>query len=400
MDDTSLIERFGRRVRIGFVGGGLDSVIGTTHLLAVRADGLADVVAGALSVDPDVAQASGRSLLIATERIYLSWQEMLAAEQSREDGVDAIVVITPPQFHASIAEAFLGAGIDVLCEKPMTASAGEAIRLTRSVTASGRLFAITHCYTGYPMVREARALIRAGELGPVRIVEGQFAAGDLGVLREPQDAARRHWRFRQSSMGKASVLGEVGSHVHNIVEYVTGQRVSEVSAQLSTVAARREVYDNAFLTVTFDGGAVGRLWSSFVAAGNEHGLEFRIFGDEGSLHWQQEDPEFLWLKRPGRATKRIFRGLDGLSAAAHGATRLRPGHPEGYLMAFANIYRDFLSAVMRDRLGEDPSNDLALLPSVDDGLSTMRLIEAAVTSNDTRSPCRVDARLANEGFTP
>lgn len=383
MSQPSLLERFGRRVRLGLVGGGLDSVIGQTHLIALRADGLADVVAGALSIDPEVADASARSLLLPPERSYSTWQDMIAGERGRPDGIDAVVVITPPQFHADIAEAFLAAGIHVLCEKPMTATADQAERLADAVSAGSKLFAVTHCYTGYPMVREARELVRSGAIGDVRLIEGQLAAGDPGVLREPADPATRHWRFRPTSMGKPAVLGEVGTHPHNVVEFVTGQRVTEVSAQLSTIAQRREVYDNAYLTVRFSGGAVGRIWSSFVAAGNEHGLEFRIFGDDGSLHWRQEDPEYLWLLRPGAAATRISRGLDTNSVSARASARLRPGHPEGYLMAFATLYKDYLNAVLCTELGEDPTEHLALLPTVDDGLSTMRLIEAAVVSHDS-----------------
>lgn len=383
MFQPQLLERSGRRVRLGLVGGGLDSVIGQTHLVALRADGLADVVAGALSIDPEVAAASARALLLPPDRSYTTWQEMLERERERADGIDAVVVITPPQFHAEICEAFLAAGIHVLCEKPLTATAAEAEHLVDAVRRSGKLFAVTHCYTGYPMVREARELVRSGAIGQVRLIEGQLAAGDPGVLREPDGSSQRHWRFRPSSMGKPAVLGEVGTHPHNIVEFVTGQRVTEVSAQLSTIAARREVYDNAYLTVRFGGGAVGRLWASFVAAGNEHGLEFRIFGDDGSVHWRQEDPEYLWLLRPGVAATRISRGLDETSAPARAAARLRPGHPEGYLMAFATLYTDFLNAVLSAELGEDPGEHLALLPTVEDGLSTMRLIQAAVTSHES-----------------
>jgi predicted dehydrogenase len=384
-----LLERFGRRVRLGLVGGGSDSVIGQTHLLALRADGLAEVVAGALSIDPGIAEASARAMLLPPERGYATWRDMLAGEAARGDGIDAVVVITPPRVHAEIAEAFLSAGIHVLCEKPLTATAEQAEGLARAVAASGRLFALTHCYTGYPMVREARALVRSGALGQVRLIEGQFAAGDPGVLREPVDPATRHWHFRPDAMGKAAVLGEVGTHAHNIVEYVTGQRVTEVSAQLSTIAARREVYDNAYLTVRFSGGAVGRLWSSFVAAGTEHGLEFRVIGDDGQLHWRQEDPEYLWLLRPDQAATRISRGLDETSDPSRAATRIRPGHPEGYLMAFATLYRDFCHAVMATALDEDPTPHLALLPTAEDGLSTMRLIDAAVASADTNTPTKL-----------
>lgn len=191
-------------------------------------------------------------------------------------------------------------------------------------------------------------------------------------------------------MGKAVVLGEVSSHAHNMVEYITGQRVTEVSAQLATVAERREIYDNAYLTVRFNGGAVGRLWASFVAAGHEHGLAFSVYGDDGALKWDQESPEYLWLLRPGQVATRISRAIDSTSEQSRAATRIRPGHPEGYLMAFANIYRDFFTAVLLDLLGEDGSASLAQLPTAEDGLSTIRLIQSAVASHDQRRPVAIN----------
>lgn len=373
--------RLGRRLRLGFVGGGLDSVIGPAHLVSMRADGMADLVAGAFSIDRAIGQATGRSLFVDPSRTYGSWQEMLAGEQQRDDRIDAVVVITPPALHGEISSAFLAAGFHVLCEKPMTATAEQAEALNADVGASGRVFAVAHCYTGYPMVREARELVASGAIGDVRMVDAEHAAGGPDMVHEPVDKATRHWRFRASSMGKASVLGEVGSHPHNIAEYVSGRRVTSVSATLGTLAADREVYDNAYLTVQYEGGAVGRIWSSYVAAGSEHGLRFRVFGDEGSLQWRQEDPEYLWLLRPGQPAQRISRGLTCTSEASRAATRIVSGHPEGYLMAFANIYRDFLSAVVLHTLGEDPSPSLRMLPTVEDGLCTMRLLASAERSH-------------------
>src|SRR5918996_1068635 len=253
----------------------------------------------------------------------------------------------------------------------MTANADEAEALYRDVTKSGLVFAVAHCYTGYPMVREARQLVASGAIGALRMVEAEHAAGGADMVREPKDKSTRHWRFREAAMGKASVLGEVGSHPHNISEYVSGLRVSSVSATLATLAAEREVYDNAYLTVEYENGVIGRIWSSYVAAGSEHGLGFRIFGDAGSVQWRQEDPEYLWMLRPGEPAQRISRGLPGTSAASRRSTRIVPGHPEGYLMAFANIYRDFLSGVVLHQLGEDPAPALTLLPNVVDGRSTM-----------------------------
>lgn len=381
MSSEPAIVVLGRRLRVGFVGGGLDSVIGGAHLVALRADGMADLVAGAFSINPEIGRKTGRSVLVDEDRIYDSWPLMLEREAAREDGIDAVVVITPPAIHAEISSAFLAAGIHVLCEKPMTADADQAAELYADVQQSGKVFAVTHCYTGYPMVREARHLVSSGAIGALSMVEAEHAAGGPDMVSEPADPADRHWRFRQSSMGKASILGEVGSHPHNISEYVTGRRVTSVAASLTTLAERREVFDNAYLTVELEGGVVGRIWSSYVAAGSEHGLGFRVYGDKGSLAWRQEDPEYLWLARPGQPLQRISRGLHITSAASLAATRISGGHPEGYLMAFATIYRDFFAGVALSLLGEDAAPALVALPSVTDGRHTMELIRAAMESN-------------------
>jgi predicted dehydrogenase len=382
---SELLEGLGRRIRLGMVGGGADSVIGETHRLAFRADGLFELTAGAMSIDPEIAVATARADLLDPDRTYTDYREMANAEARREDGIDAVVIATPPQTHLDIARAFLAAGIDVICEKPMTRDGAEAEQLVTEVERSERLFVLTHCYTGYPVVRQAREMIKAGAIGDVRLIEAELAGGDPGVAREPADPARRHWRFRAESMGRAAILGEVGSHAHNIVEYVTGSRAIGVTARLDTIAQRREVYDNAYLTVEFSNGAVGRIWSSYVAVGIEHGLGFRVFGDDGSLVWRQEDPEFLWHQQLGGPVVRLSRGMDSLSDASLRSSRFRPGHPEGYVLAFANIYHDFARAFIARHLGEPVEPSLDLVPGVRDGLSTMRMIDAAAKAADSGS---------------
>jgi predicted dehydrogenase len=376
-----LLRRCGRRIRLGMVGGGSDSVIGETHRVALRADGLCELVAGAMSIVPEIARESARMNLISEDRIYTDFRVMAGAEGRRDDRIDAVVIATPPQTHFEIAQAFLGQGIDVICEKPMTATAEEAAKLVSLVEASGRILVLTHCYTGYPMVRQARSTIRAGSIGRVTLIEAEFCAGDPGVAREPSDRAKRHWRFRPESMGKAAILGEVGSHAHNIASYVTGANLVSVSARLDTVAANRDVYDNAYLTTGWDNGAVGRIWSSYVAIGNEHGLSFRIFGEDGALAWRQEEPEVLWLQRLGKPTCRLTRGLDELSRASLAATRFRPGHPEGYALAFANLYKDYAYARLSELLGEDRAPYLEHLPDAHAGLAVMQVIKAAERSH-------------------
>ena len=380
MIPSSVLQRFGRRVRLGLVGGGRDSVIGRTHLVAMRVDGLCELVAGAMSIDPDVALVSARAELIRPDRIYTDWREMAAREAERDDGIDAVVIATPPQTHLDIARAFLERGIDVLCEKPLCRDLDEAIEFEALVNRHDRVLALAHCYAGYPMVREARTMVAAGRIGRVRLVEAELCAGDPGVAYEPEDETRRHWRFQEASMGKAGLLGEVGSHAQHLAAFVTGLTVEEVSAELTTFAERREVYDNAYLGVRYAGGARGRLWSSYMASGNDHGLSFRIFGELGGLHWHQEDPETLLLKPIGGGAVRVARGHDGLSTDTDEGTRLRAGHPEGYLMAFANLYADFACLVMACRLGETLERIAERLPGVADGVANLSLIDAATRS--------------------
>jgi predicted dehydrogenase len=379
---STMTEKFGRRVRLGMVGGGLDSVIGKTHRVALRVDGLCELVAGAMSIDPDVARSTGRSDLMDPARVHLDYRKMAEAEAARNDRIDAVIVATPPHTHLPVALEFLARGVDVICEKPLAQNLAEADQLAAAVAESGRLLILTHCYTGYPMVREARALVRSGRLGKIRLVEAQFAGGDIGVAREPADPGLRHWRFRPEIMGRSAILGEVGSHAHNIVSYVTGLHVTSVAAQMDTIAARRDVYDNAYLNVRFDSGAVGRIWSSYVAIGNEHGLGFQIIGDDASLSWSQEDPERLRVAPIDAPAYYLTRGMDGTSADGLASARFRPGHPEGYALAFANIYRDYATARMLLELGEQSDAEAALdrLPTVADGRHVMSLIEAAATS--------------------
>ena len=380
--DRSLLEAFGRRVRLGMVGGGADSVIGRTHLVAMRVDGLCELTAGAMSIDPAIARASGRQELLAADRVYTDWREMAEKEARRPDRIDAVVIATPPRLHFPVARAFLERGIDVICEKPMTHDLAEAKALAELVRRHDRLFCLTHCYTGYPMVRQARAMIRAGAIGKVRLIEAEFSIGTPGVAHEPEDPARRHWRFRVDQEGKAALLGEAGSHAYHMACYITGLSATEVAAVMSTYAPRREVYDNAYITGRFEAGAQGRLWYSYVAAGHDHGLTIKVYGETGGLTWWQEEGELLWLKPMGGAAVRLARGYDDLAPEAEAATRVRAGHPEGYLLAFANLYTEFAQAIMARRLGRPHQPYLAALPTVAEGAQGMAFIAAATLSNE------------------
>ena len=377
---ATLLQRFGRRLRLGMVGGGSDSVIGATHRYALRTDGLYDLAAGCLSVDPTVARTSADAELLPPDRSYTDYRAMARAEAARADGIDVVTICTPPDIHADVAQIFLDAGIDVICEKPMTATLAQALDLERAVDKSGRAFLLTHCYTGYPMIRQARAMVGDGAIGRVRLVESDFVNG--GFLTEEPDPAKKHWRFRPQVMGKASMLGEIASHAVNMASFVSGLAVDAVSADLKIFVPGRETYDDGRFNLRLSGGAVGRMWTSFVAAGAEHGMSFRIFGEIGSLHWEQERPELL-IHRPARGGhEAITPGHDWLRPQGRHASRIRGGHPEGYLMAFANLYRDFAHVVMARRLGEPVDPLWTDLPTVADGVQTMRFHEAVVASHD------------------
>jgi predicted dehydrogenase len=296
-----------------------------------------------------------------------------------------VVIATPPRLHFPIAKAFLERGIDVICEKPMTHDIAEARALAQLVKSSGRLFCLTHCYTGYPMVRQARAMVRDGVIGKVRLIEGEFSTGVPGVALEPDDPRKRHWRFRPDEEGKAGLLGEAGSHTYHMATYITGLAAEQVSAVMSTYAARHEVYDNAYLTLRYNEGAQGRLWYSYVAAGNDYGLTLKVYGETGSLIWWQEEGEILWHKPMGAPGIRHARGYDSNTPEAEAITRVRAGHPEGYLLAFAALYRDFAQAILARSLSRPYEQFIAPLPTVEDGLRGMALIAAATLSNEQDS---------------
>jgi predicted dehydrogenase len=390
--EYGLRRRFGRRLRLGMVGGGLASLIGETHRMAARLDDRYELVAGCFSSDPARGRAAGAELLIASDRVYSDFQQMAEAEAKRSDGIDVVTICSPTDNHHAAAVAFLQHGVDAICDKPMTVTLDQAIDLVQAVRKNRRLFCLTHNYTGYPMVREARARIAAGEIGAVRLVIVEFPIGTSRMVVEEPDSAKRHWRFDPTRVGAAGILGEVGTHVHHMASFVSGLDVASVSATMSTFTPRRRVYDNAFLTVKFGNGAQGIFWSSYVAAGNEHGLSFRIHGETGGLAWRQEEPNELWLMPFDAPRRRLSRGQDGLSPAAEHATRIRIGHPEAFTEAFANLYRDFADAAMAARLGQAPDPAALDFPRVEDGARTLKLIEAAIASNE-RNGAWVDASL-------
>jgi predicted dehydrogenase len=385
---TTLLERFGRKLRIGMVGGGLDSVIGETHRFAFNLDGMYELVAGCLSIDNEIAQTSARQLFINPERSYTDYVQMANEEASRDDGIDVIVNCTPPNLHLPVAQTFLDKGIHVISEKPLTHNIEDSIRLRDVVRKSDKAFILTHCYTGYPLVREMKSMVCEGKLGKIRMVDAEFSCGAPGVALEEPIRSKRHWHSLPEIAGKESMLGEMGSHAHNLACFILDSNVSEVMADLSIHAEHREVFDNAYLNVKFENDAIGRIWNSYVAIGRMHGLSIRVIGEKGALNWFEEEPEYLWYYPLGKAAIRYERGLDELSPLGLGGNRIRPGHPEGYLAAFAVIYKDAANYIISKELGmslkelEETQGFPFCLPTVEDGFHTIELIDSARKSND------------------
>jgi len=366
------------RLRFGMVGGGPGAFIGDVHRMAATLDGEAELVAGAFSSDPGRSGQKGAELGLAGDRVYASFEEMAAAEALLPDGVriDFVVIATPNHLHHPVAAAFLDAGFHVVCDKPMTNTVAEADDLVRRVRESGRVFVLTHNYTGYPMVKEARALVAAGRLGTIRKVVAEYPQGWLARPLEEEGQKQASWRTDPVRGGAALALGDIGSHAENLARYVTGLEIEALCADLTTFVEGRTLEDDANLLIRYRGGARGVLYASQISVGEENALSLRVYGTEASLAWRQEAPDELWLKTPDGPEQVLRRGNGYLSAPAHAATRLPAGHPEGFIEAFANVYRGGMAAMR----GEPSALDF---PTVEDGARGVRFIHSAVESGRT-----------------
>jgi predicted dehydrogenase len=340
-----------RKVRLGMVGGGPGSNIGETHRYAARFDGRYTLISGVFASGAERSRAFAATLDIAPERRYGSWQEMAAAEAQRDDGVEVVSVVTPNNTHYPIAKAFLEQGIHVICDKPLATEVADALDLQQIVRRTGLVFGVTYNYSGYPMVRQARAMVRNGDLGAIRLVQVEHASGWAATLLEAEGHKQAVWRTDPAIAGKSSVVGDLGTHAHHLARFITGLEVAELSAELSSIVPGRQADDNAHVKLRFNNGARGMLWASMVATGHLHGLRIRVYGDKASLEWVQEQPEQL-LFRPADGRQQILsRGFDWLAPEAQQASRLWPGHPEGFFAAFANIYAGVADAVAAHRDG-------------------------------------------------
>ena len=367
------------RIRYAMVGGGRGAFIGAVHRIAARMDDRFELVAGALSANPENAKASAADLHIAADRAYTSYEEMLRVEKTRADGIQAVVIVTPNHMHFPVAKACLEAGIDVICDKPVTRTLEEALELEQIVKKSGCFFALTHNYSAYPLVRYARELVEQGKLGKVRVVQVEYpqewlteAAGD--------DNKQASWRTDPARSGAAGCLGDIGTHAFQLARFITQQKLSAVSADLTSFVDGRLVDDNVHALLRFDGGAKGMLWSSQVAPGCENGLRIRIYGEKAGIEWAQESPNELWFGELNKPRQRITRRGDIGSEIAARGMRTPGGHPEGYLEGFANLYKDIADILIARQQGESHFLQ-SWVPDIDTGVEGMRFIQAVLTSS-------------------
>lgn len=371
-----------KRIRIGMVGGGEGAFIGAVHRIASRIDDRFELMAGALSSDAERANKSALALGIDETRSYNSFYAMAEEEKQRQDGIQAVVIVTPNHMHFPVAKAFLEQGIHVICDKPVTRTLDEALQLQELVTQSGAFFALTHNYTGYPLVRHAKHLVDTGALGKLRVIQAEYAQDWLTDKAEATDNKQAQWRTDPEKSGMAGCLGDIGTHAFNLACFISGQKVEQVSADLTSFVPGRRLDDNVHTMLRFNGGAKGMLWSSQVAPGNENGLKIRLYGEKAGLEWSQESPNELWFSVFGEPTQRLTRAGHAMSDLANAGTRIPAGHPEGYLEGFANLYFDIAEAIEAIERGESVSSVQGVIPSIHDGVEGMKFITAVLASSD------------------
>jgi predicted dehydrogenase len=377
-------------IRYGMVGGGQGAFIGGVHRIAARMDGEFELVAGALSSDPGRAKASAAELGLDPERSYGSFLEMAKAESRRADGIEAVAIVTPNHMHYPAAKAFLDAGIHVICDKPLTATLADARKLCAAVEKSGKLFVLTHNYTGYPMIRHARAMVEEGVLGELRVVQAEYPQDWLTNDLESTGQKQAAWRTDPKQSGAGGSTGDIGTHAYNLACFVTQLELDQLAADLDAFVPGRRVDDNANVLLRFKGkqgkgltgrAAKGMIWASQVAPGNENGLKLRVYGTKGGIEWVQADPNYLWYTPFGEPKRLITRAGAGVGPAAARVTRVPSGHPEGYLEGFANIYAEAARAIraLRKKGGKVPKD--VIYPTVFDGLDGVKFVDACVRSS-------------------
>ncbi|WP_305986239.1 Gfo/Idh/MocA family protein [Roseibium sp. MMSF_3544] len=364
-----------RPIRLGMVGGGKDAFIGAVHRIASRIDGCYELVAGALSSTAEKARESGRELGLKEDRIYADFEEMAKREARLKDGIEAVAVVTPNHVHYAAAKAFLKRGIHVICDKPLTSTLADAKKLVKAAENSSALFFLTHNYTGYPMVRQAREMVQNGDLGTIRVVQVEYPQDWLTIEQNNKQA---DWRTDPARSGAGGSTGDIGTHAFNLACFITGETPESLAADLQSFVPGRQVDDNGHVMLRYASGARGMLWCSQVAPGNENNLKIRVYGDKGGLEWHQENPNYLHVTPFGEPEKIVTRGGAGMLDSVAPATRIPPGHPEGYLEGFANLYKDAADVIRAHQAGQDLPH---LVPGISDGLAGVRFVDACVRSS-------------------
>ena len=369
-----------QKIRLGMVGGGSGAFIGAVHRMAARIDDHFDFVAGALSSTAEKSLASGRELGLDPERCYGSFEEMAKKEAERPDGIEAVSIVTPNHVHYPAAKAFLERGIHVICDKPLTSNLEDAKRLKAVADSSNALFILTHNYTGYPMVRQAREMVAEGLLGTLRVVQVEYAQDWLTEAVEQTGAKQAVWRTDPKQSGVGGATGDIGTHAFNLATFVSGLTLDSLAADLDSFVEGRRVDDNGHVLLRFEGGAKGMLWCSQVAPGNENALKLRVYGTKGGLEWEQENPNYLWFTPFGEQKRLVTRNGAGAGVSAARVSRIPGGHPEGYLEAFATIYTEAAAAIKAAKAGTavDPA---VTYPTIDDGVRGVAFVEACVASS-------------------
>ena len=375
-----------RKLRMGMVGGGKDAFIGAIHRLAANMDGLIELSCGALSINPEIAVASGEALFLPKDRTYLTFEEMIKAEAAlpADKRIDFVTIVTPNFAHFAPAKMALEHGFNVVIEKPITFSLEEAKELKQILDKTGLTLCLTHTYSGYPLVKQIKAMIKEGQLGKIRKVWVEYPQGWLSKLSEREGNAQAAWRTDPKKSGKSSVMGDIGTHAAHLAEYVTGSKITDICAELNTMVEGRVLDDDGAVMLKFDNGAKGVLMASQVAAGEENGIRIRVYGEKGGVEWYQHEPNTLlvkWLEQPTQIYRAGGNNGHYLSPIATHNCRTPAGHPEGYLEAFANIYRNFALTLGCKIDGTTPTAEMLDFPGIEDGLRGMAFIDNVVASS-------------------
>lgn len=369
-----------QKIRIGMIGGGPNAFIGEVHRLAARMDNRFELVAGCFSADYLKSKKFGIGLGLDSERIYRTPSEMASAEAEKENGIEVAIIVTPNNLHFDQAKTMIQAGFHVICDKPITSDLKQAEELERLVDSVGTRFMVTYNYSGYPMVREAREIISSGRLGKLRVVQVEYPQDWLATDIEVSGQKQAAWRTDPSQAGEGGAIGDIGTHAYHLAEFVTGEKPHSLLADLDSFVLGRVLDDNAHILLRYESGLKGMLWASQIACGHENGLQLRVYGDQGSLKWHQEAPNFLEFKPLGGPTNTLTRGGPGLGTFANESIRIPAGHPEGFIEGFANLYRDFADH-LRQTSSKSSQVEKDALPKVKDGVNGVRFVKAAVASS-------------------